>query len=148
MSESERIDRGAFLKRAGGLLAVTLLDRGGMVSRVVERTGRMSGHPDPRPGINADHVLKASDLEGVANQKDVNASYAAARGHPEVFDGLACACGCSDKGGEHRSLLVCYETKQPTGCVSCREVAKFVGKLANEHKTLDEIRSAFDKKFG
>src|SRR4051812_8707661 len=67
-------------------------------------------HPDARPGITAAKVLADDVLPKDAN---VRVAYAAARANPEIFDALACACGCSD---EHRSLLTCYETTQPTGC--------------------------------
>jgi hypothetical protein len=142
------MDRGAFLKRVGGVFALALIDR-----RVPAGFGsgadRAPDHPDPRPGITAERVLKVEDLQAWSKKQDVLAAYAAAREFPEVFDGIACGCGChGGKEHQHRSLLVCYETKQPTGCGSCQEYATFVGKLAKERKPLDEIRVAFDKKFG
>ena len=48
----------------------------------------------------------------------------------------------------HRSLLVCYETKQPIGCVACQDEAQLVAKLAKQGKELAKIRSAVDKEFG
>ena len=81
-------------------------------------------HPEPRPGITAADVLPESKLP---KEKAVRDAYAAARAHPEIFDGLACACGCHD---EHRSLLTCYETMQPTGCHGCVAEAKVVGREA------------------
>jgi hypothetical protein len=138
--------RADFLRRAGGLFALAVIDR-----RSPARLGAPGHperkHPDPRPGINADHVLKPADLDAWSKKSEVMDAYAAARDNPAIFDGIACACGCSDTGGEHRSLLVCYETQQPTGCAACREASIFVGKLAAERKTLDDIRKAFDKKF-
>ena len=140
---SERIDRAAFLKRAGGLFALALFDPSSTWSHDREPLP----HPDPRPGITADKVLKASEL-GDRPKKGVLSAYDAAREMPQVFDGLACGCGCSDHAGTHRSLLVCYESMQPTGCASCREEADFVAKMARDGKTLAEIRTAVDKKFG
>jgi hypothetical protein len=149
MSESsDRIDRSAFLKRLGGLFAIALIDRD-MPVAFAPRRDHSSDHPDPRPGITADHVLKPDDLTAWSKKKDVGLAYDAAREFPEVFDGIACGCGChGQKDYQHRSLLVCYEGKQPTGCAACQEYAIFIGKQAKERKTLDEIRAAFDKKFG
>jgi hypothetical protein len=50
--------------------------------------------------------------------------------------------------GEHRSLLACCETKQPTGCVGCQQQAHLAGRLADDGKSLAEIRIAFDKEYG
>jgi hypothetical protein len=139
------IDRRTFLRNASGLLAVAALDpvpRKGMgvfASRLE--------HPDPRPGITAEHVLTAEAL-GTSRKEAVLAAYDVARTYPELFDGLACACGCTGKQNIHRSLLTCFETLQPTGCYGCQEQAQLVAKLAKEEKTLAEIRLAFDKKWG
>ena len=142
---SERIDRAAFLKRAGGLFALAVVARAPSLPAPVAVPH--TEHPEPRPGVNADHVLTESDLAPWAKDKDVIAAYDAARRYPEIFDGLACACGCYGKHGEHRSLLACYESKQPTGCGGCREVATFVSAMAKDRKSLQEIRAAYDKKF-
>src|SRR5205823_13409411 len=136
----DHIDRAAFLKRVGGLFAVALIDRGPL--RLTPMVMSELHHPDPRPGVNADHVLSAEDLGSLATKRGVMAAYDAARDRPAMFDGLACGCGCTGKGGEHRSLLACYESKQPTGCPSCRDEAIFVAGLAKQDKSLSEIRLA------
>lgn len=149
----EPVGRAAFLKTLGGLFAIALIDRPALRSAAAHRQmAHHSGmdplnHPDPRPGINADRVLPVTDL-GTSPKNDVLAAYDAARKSPEIFDGLACGCGCSEKGAEHRSLLVCYETKQPTGCLACQMEAKFVAGLVKDGKPLAEIRIGVDKKFG
>jgi hypothetical protein len=143
----DRIDRADFLKRASALFAVAVIDYA-----TIRRGGRMImtnvEHPDPRPGITAERVLTAADLGDFAKKKNVVNAYDGAREHPEIFDGISCACGCAEQSAPHRSLLVCYETKQPTGCGGCREEAIFISGLAKEKKTLAEIRTAVDKKFG
>ena len=48
----------------------------------------------------------------------------------------------------HRSLLSCYESKQPQGCLACQEEAWLVADLAKQGKSLADIRTAVDKKFG
>lgn len=138
------ISRAAFLKRVGGLSVLVALDQSALRFTRAEPLK----HPDPRAGITADKVLKADDL-GEKPRNGVLEAYDAARTYPVVFDGLACACGChGDASYQHRSLLVCYETRQPTGCPACRMEATFVAKMAKEGKTLVEIRAAVDKKFG
>ena len=100
-------------------------------------------HPDPRPGVTAEHVLADDEI---GSRKRVREAYAAARTHPEVFDGVYCACAC-DKSMNHRSLLSCFESRQAVGCGACREEGELVGRLARDGKTLDEIRRAVDEEF-
>jgi hypothetical protein len=139
------IDRRAFLRRTGGMLALVAFDPS-FSARSSTRTSSLV-HPDPRPGITADNVLTAEAL-GTSRKEAVLAAYETARTYPELFDGLACACGCTGKQAIHRSLLTCFETLQPTGCYGCQEQAQLVAKLTKELKTLGEIRAAFDKKWG
>jgi hypothetical protein len=100
-------------------------------------------HPEPRPGISGAGVLAAEQLP---DKKSVRAAFDAARTYPEIFDGVYCICDCAE-GMSHRSLLACFESKQPTGCWGCREQAEFIAPLAREGKTLKEIRVAVDKEF-
>lgn len=142
---TQQISRGEFLRRMGGLSAIVLLDRSGLALPALDPLP----HPEPRDGVTSEKVLKADDL-GDKPRKAVLDAYDAARHDPQIFDGLACGCGCHGQAAayQHRSLLVCYETRQPTGCPSCREEATLVGKLIKEGKTLAEIRAAVDKRFG
>jgi hypothetical protein len=143
MIRSDSITRATFLKRMAGLSAFVLLDRA-----QVDPLAEPLKHPEPRAGITAAKVLTVDDL-GTKPRKAVSEAYDAARQYPGVFDGLACACGChGDAEYQHRSLLSCYESRQPTGCQSCQMEAAFVGALAREGKTLVDIRAAVDKKFG
>ena len=106
--------------------------------------GRSFPHPEPREGVTAEHVIGESEL---GRKRKVLASYAAARAHPELFDGLYCACRCRDSL-QHRSLLGCFESRQPTGCMGCQEEAMLVDKMARDGKTLAEIRAAVDEEWG
>jgi hypothetical protein len=103
-------------------------------------------HPDPRPGITGEHVLTRDQIG--KRKKIVYDAYDYAREHPEIFDGIYCSCDCSKGKAGHRSLLACYESAQPTGCMACQEEGEFVGKLAAEGKSLSEIRAAVDKEYG
>jgi hypothetical protein len=140
----ESIDRAMFLHRAGGLLTVAFLDRS-TVGRLLARPATLD-HPEPRPGITAERVLTAEAL-GTSRKAKVADAYAAARSWPAIFDGIACGCGCGGPKGMHRSLLVCFETLQPTGCASCQMEAELVARLARQDKPLADIRKAVDKEF-
>lgn len=144
------IDRATFLKRAGGFAVVALFGRSGAARAADPRLMHPAAdfvHPDPRPGITSEHVLTTESLGASPPEKLVRA-YDAARAYPEVFDGLACGCGCTGNGGEHRSLLVCYETRQPAGCNTCQSEANLVAGMAKDEKPLSEIRAAVSKKYG
>lgn len=143
MTNSASLTRSEFLKKIGGLSVLAMLDRS--VFRLA--AGDALKHPEPRAGVTADKVLKVDDL-GERVSRSVSAAYDAARKYPEIFDGLACACGCHGEAAyQHRSLLVCYETRQPTGCHTCQTEASFVGKMTADGKTLADIRTAVDRKF-
>jgi hypothetical protein len=140
----EVVDRKTFFLRLSSLAAVGLVNRRTLAACV--RKSVHHPHPEPRPGITAERVLAVDALGPLPYDRVVEA-YDAARRYPSIFDGLACACGCSGTKGEHRSLLVCYETKQPTGCVSCQQQAHLARRLAKDGKSLAEIREAFDKEY-
>jgi hypothetical protein len=100
-------------------------------------------HPDPRPGITADHVLPDDRVD--AEHKD---AYDAARQIPEILDGIYCHCDCADRHSDLRSLLSCYETDMPMSCGVCSGEARTALRLYKQGKTLAEIRAAIDKRFG
>lgn len=125
------------------MLAVAFLGDASIVSR----SAFDLEHPDPRPGITAEKVL-SPEAVGAKRSKKVLDAYEGARSYPAIFDGIACGCSCGGKNGTHRSLLVCFETMQPTGCLECQNEAVVVGRLAREEKSLAEIRVAVDKQFG
>jgi hypothetical protein len=139
------ISRGDFLRRATGLLAVFTLPSDS-VFRVLANPSSLE-HPDPRPGITAEHVLSVEALASIKSER-VKDAYESARAYPAIFDGIACGCSCGGRNGNHRSLLVCYETTQPTGCQACRDEAQLVARLAAKDTPLAEIRAAVDKRFG
>lgn len=141
------VNRRAFLSLLGGI-AVAGVSRGALAhdltSAGMSRPRDGFPHPDPRPGVTGEHVLPEDE---VGNRKRVREVYAAARTHPEMFDGVYCACEC-DKTMNHRSLLSCFESRQAIGCAACREEGELVGRLARDGKSLDEIRRAVDEEFG
>ena len=133
------ISRRTALGRMAGLFAASVVAPAAFDPRGI-REGL--AHPDPRPGITAEKVLPD---DKIPDRKRVREAFAAAREFPELFDGICCACGCEK---EHRSLLTCFESAQPTGCGGCQEEAMLVFRMAKEGKTLDDIRKAIDKKWG
>lgn len=142
------ISRSEFLTTsAGALVFLAIGER--PVAHLARRTHHDAplDHPEPREGITAENVLPVEKLGNKPSDR-VLESYEAARKYPAVMDGILCSCSCGGKRGSHRSLLVCFETPQATGCGECQLEGVFVGKLAKEGKTLAEIRVAFDKEFG
>ncbi len=139
------VGRRAFLRSTGSVLAIVSFDRIPLRHHAVSPFSME--HPEPRLDVTAQHVLTAEAL-GSGRKDKLLAAYDAARAHPEIFDGLACACGCTGKNGMHRSLLTCFETMQPTGCLGCQEEALFVASLIKDGKSLAEIRTAIEKKWG
>jgi hypothetical protein len=137
------IGRRTFLLRAAVIVALLGTDRDAF-AHALRRKRPGLPHPDPRPGITGENVLAESEL---GTKRRVVEAYAAARTHPEIFDGVYCACRC-DKSMNHRSLLSCFESRQAIGCMACREEAELVGRLAGDGKSLEEIRLAVDTEFG
>ena len=101
-------------------------------------------HPDPRPGITSASVLP---VEQLPDRKRVRRAFEAARQNPTVFDGVYCVCECAE-GMSHRSLLACFESRQPTGCWGCQEQAEAISGWIGEGMDLPAIREAVDKKWG
>jgi hypothetical protein len=139
----DTLSRRSALARLGGYLTAIVLARPGLASALALKPHE---HPEPRPGITAEHVLPDEKLKTAKRMKGVHEAYNAAREYPEIFDGVYCGCDCKGSMG-HRSLLVCYESEQPMGCGACQEEAMLVGKLAKEGKGLEEIRAAVDKEY-
>ena len=139
-----RIDRATFIRQSAGAFATAAFARAPLAALFRDLP---NDHPEPREGITAKDVLPVDKL-GINPRQKVLDAYEAARSYPAMFDGIRCNCSCGSKRGTHRSLLLCFETPQATGCGECQEEGVFVGKLSKEGKTLDEIRTAFDKEFG
>ena len=100
-------------------------------------------HPTPRPGITGEKVLSGEALEGV--RQKTRRVFDMAREIPEIADGIYCYCNCEKMG--HRSLLTCFESRQPIGCMGCRESMEKAYEMHKAGKTLDEIRAALDKEY-
>jgi hypothetical protein len=101
-------------------------------------------HPAPRPGIDASHLPPP---DRVAPHPDAVPAYDEARAIPEVLDGIRCQCGCADQPG-HRSLLSCYEDGMAMDCDICQGQARLAYRLHSKGRTLDQIRSAIDSRYG
>lgn len=100
-------------------------------------------HPTPRPGITGDKVLSGEALKGV--REKTRRVFDMAREIPEIADGIYCYCNCTKMG--HRSLLACFETRQPIGCMGCRESMEKAYEMHKAGKTLVEIRAALDEEY-
>ena len=101
-------------------------------------------HPDPRPGITAEHVRPESFVPRTPGAAE---AYAAARAAAGTLDGVYCHCDCSKHSG-HRSLLTCFESEHGAYCDICMGEAMMAAQMASRGTSLQEIRAAIDARFG
>jgi hypothetical protein len=134
---SQSVSRRQFV---AGAVALLVLPRG---ARAMRSAGP---HPTPRPGITAARVLAKDKL---GDQADLIAVFDGVREIPQVIDGIRCQCGCATSDGFY-SLLSCYEGDNAMAkfCHICQGEGKLAVRLHKEGKSLDEIRTAIDAKFG
>lgn len=129
------------------LVPLLLLHRRGGAMEVRVVLGARPGpgrHPDPRPGITAARVLRASKLT------DPSAApvFDMVREIPHVVDGIRCWCGCADVESFY-SLLTCFEQGgMAQHCVICQGQARLAYKLHAGGWTLAGIRSSIDATYG
>jgi hypothetical protein len=109
-----------------------------------KRAGGQVLHPDPRPGVTAERVLPPSTVPHTPGAAE---AYAAARGAPQVLDGVHCYCECAKHFG-HRSLLTCFESDHGSHCDICMGEATLAASLASQGSSLNDIRRAIDQRFG
>ena len=105
---------------------------------------RKGPHPTPRPGIDASRVLAADRL---GDDRDARTAFDQVRQIPQIVDGIRCHCGCADR---LYSLLGCYEGEHAMAmhCQVCQGEGRLAYRLHRAGKTLDEIRSAIDDRYG
>lgn len=130
------VDRRSFL--AAGLAVV--LPRGAQ-----PRPAKTPAHPDPRPGVDASHVLTRAQLVG--EDAEVIEAFDLAREIPQVLDGIRCHCGCADSPG-YRSLLSCFEGEaMARHCAICQGQARLAHEMHEAGRALGAIRAAVDRRF-
>jgi hypothetical protein len=129
---------------AVALIAVVMLQRPHASAGGVAETGHASSHPTPRPGITAGNVRPASFVPGTPGAAE---AYAAARNAAATLDGVYCHCDCSKHAG-HRSLLTCFEGEHGAYCDICMGEAMTAQGMAQQGRSLEEIRTAIDRQFG
>jgi len=109
-------------------------------------SAHIGDHPTPRPGITSAKVLTKDQLG--AEHADAAPVFDMVREIPEVVDGIRCNCGCAELPGYY-SLLSCFEGEaMARHCGICQGQARVAVRLHKEGKSLDEIRTAIDAKFG
>ena len=111
---------------------------------VFKRPADASTHPQPRPGITAVKVVPVSLVPRTPGAAE---AYAAARASSATLDGVYCYCDCSKHAG-HRSLLTCFETEHGAYCDICMGEAMVASGMAQQGRSLTEIRGAIDRQFG
>jgi hypothetical protein len=124
---------------AAALVVIVAMQRG---SDVQSPPG--AHHPEPRPGITSGKVMPASFVPRTAGSSE---AYAAARTHAATLDGVYCHCDCSKHAG-HRSLLTCFEGEHGAYCDICMGEAMVASGMADQGRSLEEIRTAIDRQFG
>jgi hypothetical protein len=134
------VTRRHFLSSASAAIALLALPTR---ARAMQSPGP---HPTPRTGITAAKVLTKDKLGGKA---DLIELFDGVREIPEVIDGIRCQCGCATFDGFY-SLLSCYEGDKAMAkmCHTCQGEGKLAIRLHKEGKSLDDIRTAIDAKFG
>jgi len=142
---SHPLTRRHFLLSLVPLLALPRHARATRATHVCSALPRAAGpHPDPRKGVTAAKVLKASAL----HTPEAAEHFDLARQIPQVIDGIRCQCGCAVLEG-YRSLLSCYEGDgMAQHCQICQGEMKLAYQLHKEGKSLAAIRAAVDKEFG
>jgi len=102
-------------------------------------------HPTPRPGIDASKVVPAA---GLADAPEALPAFEAARRIPQILDGIRCHCGCAEREGFY-SLLSCFEGDgMARMCLVCQGQARLADRLEKSGRSLDEIRTAIDARYG
>ncbi|HEX6307549.1 MAG TPA: hypothetical protein VFZ69_05135 [Longimicrobiales bacterium] len=135
----ERPGRRQFLALLAGCAGALLTS--GRAAALVRPRG--VAHPEPRPGITAANVLKAEALP-----PELVELYDGVRRIPQVVDGISCHCGCDGLEGFY-SLLTCYEQSgMALHCEVCQGEGELAVRLHAQGRTLDEIRTAIDRRFG
>ena len=139
MTDGVMQSRRRFLIMLPGVLVALGSGRGWALAPRVG--GQKKPHPEPRPGIDASHVVAAKDLDG---DKRVIEAFDMVREIPQVVDGIRCSCGCDGVEGYY-SLLSCFEKDgMASHCEVCQAEARLIHKLHRQGKTLAQIRAALD----
>jgi len=101
-------------------------------------------HPEPRANAHAHRVMPPERYEEYPRIAQV---YAQADEVKEILDGIYCYCECSKHSG-HYSLLECFESDHGAACDVCLSEAALAHRMAQDGKTLDQIRDAVDGLYG
>ena len=140
----DRTRREFFLACSAVLAALVMPARAMAAFRL--RSTLRDPHPTPRPGITG---AKVGTHEQLADKPQLVDLFDAVREIPEVVDGIRCNCGCAHNDGFY-SLLSCYEGKDAMArdCPICQGQGRLTVRLHKAGKSLQDIRSAVDAKFG
>ena len=117
----------------------------GAIPALAGVTPRGPEHPDPRPGIDASHMVPP---DKVREHPDAVAAFDEARTIPGILDGIRCHCGCADDPAM-RSLITCYEGDvMALHCPICQGQARLAYRLHQRGRSLAQIRAAIDARYG
>ena len=129
------MDRRSFL--AAGFAAL-------LPMRTQPKPAATHAHPDPRPNVDASHVVPRAQL---GDDTDILEVFDMVREIPQIADGIRCHCGCASLPG-YRSLLSCYEGEgMARHCQVCQGQARLAHELFKAGRTLGVIRVAIDRRY-
>lgn len=126
------------------ILALILVAVGSVAYSLAVPRVHAAEHPEPR--VEATQAA-LQPPERYAADPAVAEVYRMVAEIPEVIDGLYCYCHCS-RHADHRSLLTCFQDDHGANCDICLEEAHLAYTLAQQGKSLDEIRLAIDAAYG
>lgn len=115
-----------------------------LIAAIVTLATRADGGAHPQPRSEADQLVTASPHLFNA-YPEIKETYTMAAQVKSTLDGLFCYCHC--KGAGHYSLLDCFRDEHGAGCDICLESARVAHRMANEGRSLDEIRQTIDQMF-
>ena len=126
--------RRALCRRTAPLALAALLAMSGLA--VAAGCG---GEAEARPGIGHHSMADASEH-----------SYRFARSSEgnQVMEQIPCYCGCRAMVPEHKNLLDCFRGDHATGCKVCLDEAHDAQRMLDEGRTVAEIRTAIDARYG
>ena len=133
-----------------GLATVLLLGSGNSSSNGTPQTTQTIGDTGSGAGRMPDYVMSAPE--------DVQMAYQFAMDRPDIMMWMPCYCGCGGHAG-HKSAKNCFIKESSTasniqvdehgaGCQMCVTIALDIKAMTEEGRSLKEIRTYIDDKFG
>ena len=115
-----------------------------LIAGIVTMATRAQAGVHPEPRAEAEQLATASP-ELFSAYPEVKETYQMAAQVKSTLDGLFCYCHC--KGAGHYSLLDCFRDEHGAGCDICLESARVAYRMAQEGRSIMEIRQTIDQMY-